>query len=160
MSCEIITALIGVGGTLAGTFFGYFLSRPKIKLSFSLQPKAEFNDELSDGCKTKYSDSGYCIYCYNTGNRPFIIENLVLMNKKSTITQCGIITEVINPFSHIIYPLNVQEYDNILYHCGKKQIKKCDILAFEVSGRKYKSQIDLFLPSLQSSTMKEMAGKC
>lgn len=158
MDKGIITAIIGVAGTLLGTILGSVLNciydrrKSKLKLCFSLQASKDGEDTDLE-LKTKYSTSGYYIQCYNVGSVPFILDTISLYYKKNILLD-GLQApeaEAIIPFSSYIYELNMQEYGVLLRHCKEFNIQECDVFAYDVSGKKCKSKISLFLPHLQSS---------
>lgn len=163
MDNGIITAIIGVAGTLLGTILGWMLNclyerkKSKLQLCFSLQPSNDIDDTPQEN-KTKYSSSGYCIYCYNIGQTPFLYDNMTLYYKKHTIADCPQThdAEVILPYKFYVYELNVQEYRSLLYYCSEYNIKKCRIVAYDVGGQKCKAQIELILPSLQASIYQDI----
>ncbi len=158
MTDEEATAIIGVAGTLLGTILGWILNcvyesrKSKFRLCVVLQASKDMDDTPRE-LKTKYSNSGYCLHCYNIGQSPFFIDNMTLFHKGTTIID-GIQAsgnEAILPYNFCEYELTVQEYDNLLYHCQNLKIKKCDVVAYDISGKKCKAKLDLFHPAMQSS---------
>lgn len=156
MDITIVTTIITVVGTLAGAVIGSVLTHHydkqsrKVKLCFKLQASEDEN-EIDSEYKTKTSPSDYCIVVYNIGQTPFILEQISLRHKKiGVITDCIIEGETLMPYESFSYQLNKQEYDSILYHCKQSDIKKCSIVAYDVGGKACKSELDLFLPHMQS----------
>lgn len=163
MDSGIITAIIGVVGTLLGTILGWALNciyerkKSELRLCFSLQPSND-RDDTPPEQKTKYSDSGYCIYCYNIGQTPFFYDNMCLYYKKHTIMDCpqSSDAEAIMPYNFYVYELNMQEYKSLLHYCDEYDIKECNIIAYDISGKKCKAKLDLILPSLQASVYQDI----
>lgn len=132
MDKEIVMAIIGVGGTFAGTVLGWALNclqdsrNKKLKLCFSLQPSNLDSELIDEDVRTKTSESGYCIQICNIGQIPFFFEQISLQNKKITIIDCINAEEQksILTYKNYIYQLNMQEYNSILYHCKKAKLKE------------------------------------
>lgn len=152
-----INTIISVCGTVFGTVLGWTLnciysSQMNIaKLCFSLQQAADI-EETEPEVRTKYSNSNYCIEVYNIGNAPFILAQISLRYGKKVITDC-IVTEenkTLLPYEHYRYRLNMQEYDAILWQCKENNLKECEVFAYDISGKKIKSRLDLVLPYIQT----------
>ena len=158
MDKEVILTLIGVLGTLFGTVLGFILNylqdsrNKKIKLCFSLQPSNMEEELIDKELRTKTSESGYCIQIYNIGQIPFLFEQISLRYKKSIITDCFNTDEqkAIMPYQGCYYKLSEQDYDAILHHCKKSNLKECKVIAYDVSGKKGKGKLELILPSIQA----------
>lgn len=154
----MIQTIISVLGTILGTILGWSLNClyennvRKVKLCYSLQPANQ--DELTEHeLRTKYSESDYCIEIYNVGTTPYLLEKFSLVYKKKIIVDCIIIdnNKAIMPYGSYTYHLNEQEYDCILHHCKKSDIKKCKVFSHDVAGKRCIGEIDLSLPHLQSN---------
>jgi len=165
MNIELLVAVIGVVGTLLGTALGWTLNcvydsrNKKVKLCYSLQPIGD--EELLDiELRSKYSASGYCLHIYNIGQTPFLFEQISLQYKKTTINECVNVGEekAIMPYKCYTYQLNMQEYDNILYHCKEGKLKECNVIAYDLGGRKCKGKLDLVLQSMQTG-VREMRSQ-
>jgi hypothetical protein len=158
MDKEIILTIVGVLGTLFGTVLGWILNylqdsrNKKIRLCFSLQPSNMEEELIDKEIRTKTSESGYCIQIYNISQIPFLFEQISLRYKKSIITDCFNTDEqkAIMPYKGCYYQLSEQDYDAILHHCKKNNLKECKVIAYDVSGKKGKGKLDLILPSIQA----------
>lgn len=154
----MLQTIISVIGTLLGTVLGWTLNclyeqrTKKVKLCYSFQPVANRDELVEHELRTKYSQSDYCIQIYNIGTTPCFLEYFSLVYKNTIIVDCFILEndKAIMPYERYIYHLNEQELDAILYHCNKSNIKKCKVFAYDVGGKKCSSEIDLFIPNLQS----------
>lgn len=144
---NIIATLLG---TILGSILTWLLTRPRVKLAFSIQQQSDSDDSTPHNMRTKTSDSGYCIYCYNNGDKPFMLDNVCLYHKCSVVTELCISAITIKPYDQYIYTINEQEYDNIRFHCEEENLKECDVYAYDVSGKKHKAKIDLFWPKMQA----------
>lgn len=155
----MLLTIISVLGTLLGTILGWSLNClyennvRKVKLCYSLQPVANQDELVEYELRTKYSESDYCIEIYNVGNTPYLLERFSLVYKKSIIVDCFIVEDnkAIMPYESYTYHLNQQEYDSLLYHCNKSDIKECKVFAYDVGGKRCVGEIDLFLPHMQSN---------
>lgn len=155
----MMQTIISVLGTILGVILGWTLNclydrnAKKVKLCYSLQPATDRDGIIEPELRTKYSDSDYCIQVYNVGITPFLLEKFSLVYDNCIIVDCVIVenNKAIMPYENYTYHLNEQEYDSILHYCNKISIKKCDIIAYDVSGEKCISQLDLFLPNIQKS---------
>lgn len=126
----------------------------KVRLNYSLQQAADISDD-DKSLRTKYSESDYCLQIYNTGNTPYILQQISLQNRKHIITDCIIIEEkTLQPYEKFIYRFSEQEYDAILWHCEKEDIKRCKVIAFDIESKKNIGNLDLTLPYLQSHPRK------
>ncbi len=158
MNGEMINIMINIGCTLIGTIFGWLLNVlyknrvKKVKLCYSLQPSTNIKDDVNFELRTKYSDSDYCIEVYNVGSTSILLERISLRYKNTIIIDCIITDEnkAMKSCSHYIYRLNMQEYNAILRHCKTANLKKCKVISYDVSGKKIKGSMDLFLPYLQT----------
>jgi hypothetical protein len=158
MDKEIIIAIIGGAGALLIAILGWALThiqekkRQGIKLCYALQPSRMEDDLIDKEFRTKTSESGYGIQIYNIGNVPFLFEQISLRYKKTIINDCFNAEEqkTIMPYESYVYQLSEQDYDAILYHCKKSDLKDCDVIACDVSGKKSKGKLDLILPSIQA----------
>ncbi|MHB8131306.1 MAG: hypothetical protein ACYDEX_20185 [Mobilitalea sp.] len=124
----------------------------RIKLCFSLRANGLEDELIKEELRTKYSESGYCMQIYNIGQIPFLFEHISLQYKKTTIIDC-INTEEQNailPYKSYFYRLSMQEYDSILYHCKKEKLKECEVVAYDISGKKSKGSLDLILSVIQA----------
>lgn len=156
MDDTMITAIMSIASTLAGTILGLVITilheewNKKVKFCFSFQLTEE--NEIKPEYRTKTSPSGYCIIVYNIGQIPFILENISLQLKSSIITDCvipGAITLI--PYNSYTYQLTEQEYNTIPYQCKQSDIDKCNTVTYNVAGTaKYEGKLDLSLPHMQS----------
>ncbi|WP_373262060.1 hypothetical protein [Hungatella hathewayi] len=162
MDNSVFTAIVSIFSTVIGAFLGWFLSymtenlNNKVRLCFSLQPYNQ-DDTIESELRTKYSDSGYAIFVYNTGKTPYILSEFQLNTKKTIITEC-VLTEAVTimPYESYIYELNDQDYDSIRFHCGEQNISDCTIFAYDVGEKRCKAKLDLFLPKMQSDFRKDI----
>ena len=153
----MIETIINVVGAIFCTVLGWTLNciyenrAKKVKLTFSLQTSPDI-EESDKALRTKYSPSDYEIQVYNIGSTPYLLNQISLRYEKHTITDCMIIEEdkAIMPYESYIYHLNEQEYDAILWHCKRADLKECKVVAYDVSGKKCKGKLDLVLPYIQS----------
>lgn len=153
---EIVTSIISVLGVLSGTILGWTLNclydkrARKVKLCYSLQTVATNNERSDESPKNKYSESGYCIQIYNVGQTPYMLENISLRYKNSIIQDLDIIdNKVVMPYEIYTYSLSMQEYDSIIYHCKKSNLKKCKVFTYDVSNKKCVGFLDLSFPYIQ-----------
>lgn len=155
MDNGIITAYLTVIGTLLGTVLGWVLNylqdkiNKKTRMCFSLQT-GNVNEEIDEkDLESKYYKSDYCIQIYNIGQKPYLLDNLSLQYRRNTITDCTIDKDIklIMPYRSLSYQLNKQDYDNIVYHCKKENLKKCKVVAYDINGKKTKGFLDLYLLS-------------
>lgn len=155
----MLQTIISVIGTILGTILGWSLNClyeqkvRKVKLCYSLQPAGNRDELVEYELRTKYSESDYCIEIYNIGTTPYFLEKFSLVYKHGIIVDCIIVenNKAIMPYERYTYHLNEQEYDSILYHCKKSDIKKCKVFAYDVADKRCVGEIDLFLPHLQSN---------
>lgn len=145
MYSTILSGFLGIVGTLLGTALGWLLN------SLSLRPRLccvlnapQNNDELiSEGLRNKYSDSGYVIEIFNLGSTPVAVNTLGIYYKKNTLADGLNINKIIKPYETVLYELDEQTLDSIQYHCQKSDIKKCDVIIYDVAGKKIKSKLDI-----------------
>lgn len=116
-----------------------------------MQPVANQDELIERELRIKYSESDYCIEIYNVGNTPYLLERFSLIYKSCIIVDCIIAenNKVIMPYESYTYHLNEQEYDSLLYHCRKSDIKECKVFAYDVGGKKSVGKMDLFLLRMQ-----------
>ena len=63
--------------------------------------------------------------------------------KKNTLADGLNINKIIKPYETVLYELDEQTLDSIQYHCQKSDIKKCDVIIYDVAGKKIKSKLDI-----------------
>ena len=145
MDSNILSGLMGIAGTLAGTVLGWLLN------SLSLRPKlccvlneSQSKDELTPKeLRNKYSNSGYVIEIFNIGLTPVVIASFGIYYKKCTIADGLDINRTIKPYEKVLYELDEQTFDSIEYHRKKSNIKKYDVIIDDVAGKQIKTKMDV-----------------
>lgn len=156
MDTNILTAIITSISTIIGAILGWGLGtinermNNRVKLCFTLQPY-DNGDLIEPELRTKTSESGYAIRVHNVGKVPFLLEQISLRIGNRTMVDC-IIDDVksLVPYDSIVYQLNQQEYDALLYHCKENSISECKVISYDVAKKRCESKLDLFLPKMQS----------
>lgn len=153
------TILFGGLFTLLGVIIGWGLNelsavlRSKPKLSFQMvgTPDSEF---VERELRTKTSSSKYGIEIFNVGQMPFVIKSFALYDNNRLLVDCYIDEQsrVILPYHNIVYTLMEQEADSLLYHCKKSHFDTCKVIAYNLSGKCTKGQLEVPLISLRAST--------
>ena len=156
MDTNILTAIITSVSTIIGAILGWGLGtinermNNRVKLCFSLQ-SYDNGDLIEPEYRTKTSESGYAIRVYNVGKVPFLLEQISLRKGSGrTIIDCVVFdVRPLVPYGSMTYQLSQQEYNTLLYYCKESDISECEAIAFDVTKKKCKGKVDLFLPTLQ-----------
>lgn len=154
---DITGTVIGVGGTIAGAIFGWGLTclttkwRERLKLCFVMisTPDSEL---IEEELRTKTSLSENGIQVYNTGTKPFFLESFSLYHKGRLLVDCVIKDEkrTILPHECIIYTLSEQESEALQFHCDQDPFESCDVIAYSVDEKKFKSTLAIPLFALRA----------
>lgn len=135
--------------TIVGTILGWTLNgirenlNRKVKLCFQLQITGDQNELPPLECRTKTSESGFGLEIYNIGQTPVFIDYVRLYCKKTIIVDCDMTELRLMPYEKSTYYLMMQDYDAILYHRKRLNIKKCKALAHDVTGKGVKGELDI-----------------
>lgn len=144
----IQTILAGIF-TIVGTILGWTLNgirenlNRKVKLCFQLQITEDQNELPPLECRTKTSESGFGLEIYNIGQTPVFIDYVRLYYRKTIIVDCFMTELRLMPYEKSTYNLMMQDYDAILYHCKKLNVKKCKVAAYDVIGKREKGELDI-----------------
>ena len=125
--------------------------KKKPNLRFELQFNPDYIEPEVGWTHSKHNEADYCIYCYNDSTEPFVLVSFELVNGKRTICiyQSDLHEQTINPVSHKMCKLTIQDLNSIKYHCKEYSIKKCNVFVYHVNRKKHlKYDLDLFLPSI------------
>jgi hypothetical protein len=153
----LIMAIIGVIGTLLGTILGWALNciqerrNNRIKLCFSLRASGLEDELIKEELRTKYSESGYCMQIYNIGQIPFLFDIFLCSIKKQHIL-IALIQRNKMQYYHIraIFIDSVCRSMIQFCHCKKEKLKECEVVAYDISGKKSKGRLDLILSVVQA----------
>lgn len=166
---EILTIAIGIAGTIGGTVLGWWLNKKSSqkekepKLCFLLVRSQNEEDLTPRNQRTKYSDSGFGVKIYNLGMTPVIINEFGLYYKDDIVTDGLVVDKTIVPYEYTIYELSQQEYDNICDYCRNDDMKKCDIVVYDVAEKRIEETMDVeFLNAdlkLKDSIYSSLTGK-
>ena len=144
----IQTILAGVF-TIVGTILGWTLNgireslNRKVKLCFQLQITENQNELTTLEYRIKTSESGFGLEIYNIGQTPVFIKYVRLYYRKTLIADCLMEDSKLMPYEKNIYNLMMQDYNAILYHRKKLNIKKCKVAAYDVTGKQVKGELDI-----------------
>lgn len=148
---QIITSetFVGCFFSLLGVFLGWVLNehstkrRAKPKLCFRIigTPESELVEKEA---RNKYSASDYSIEIYNIGQNPFILESFTLVHKNKILVDCEVTIQdkAILPYKSMVYTLNEQEADALIYHCTGMKLGECTVLATDVEQRRIPAKLD------------------
>ena len=147
MYLTILSGVLGIIGTLLGAALGWLLNSLSLKpkLCFVLKEQQNKDELTSKELRNKYSDSDYTVEIFNLGSTPVAVGTFGIYYKKTTLLDGADIDKIIKPYETIVYELNEQNIDTIRYHCKKSGIKKCDVIAYDVTGKRIKSVLDTTL---------------
>ncbi len=135
---------------LLGVVLGWLLNqvstawRSKVRLCYTLTNTPECELTAKE-LRTKTSLSDYSIEIYNIGQTPCIIEMLELADGSTTLVDCFLddSCKVIKPYLCATYRLMEQEVDALEYHCRKRKLEKCAIIAYGLNNKRYCGELDL-----------------
>lgn len=144
----IQTILAGIF-TIIGTILGWTLNgirenlNRKVKLCFQLRITENQNELTPLESRIKTSESGFGVEIYNIGQTPVFIDYVRLYYKKTIIVDCLMPELRLMPYEKSTYHLMMQDYDAILYHRKRLNIKKCKAIAYDVTGKGVKGELDI-----------------
>lgn len=143
--CEYSPALIGVTGTLLGTILGWFLGKPRVELFFSIG----YKESIEPITKSGKEISRYQITCFNTGNKPFMLcsLNIVYWCSKYTLKSFDP-QKCINPYQMYSHILSMKELEELDTFIGNIKPHKIKAIAYDVSGKKHKTTIGIYVYKL------------
>lgn len=146
---------IGCFFGILGVILGWVLNelsakhRAKPKLCFRIigTPESELVEKEA---RNKYSTSDYSIEIYNIGQNPFILENFTIVHKKKILVDCqiGIQDKAILPYKSMVYTMNEQEADALIYHCTGLELGECTIIATDVEQHRVPANLDASILTL------------
>ena len=148
---EILTIAISIAGTIGGTVLGWWLNKKSSqkekepKLSFLLAESQNKDDLIPPEQRTKYSKSGYEVVIYNLGLTPVIIDCFGIYYKNEIVTDALEIKKTLAPYDNVAYELTQQEFNNICEYCRKEDMKKSDIIVFDVANKTITGTLDVEL---------------
>lgn len=89
-------------------------------------------------------DTLYYLSVYNTGSSIYC-ENISLIYKRKIIVDCinYDMPLIIKSENEYKYEFDEQEIDAIKYHVREKDIKVLDVYVYDISGKAYRSKIDI-----------------
>ncbi len=106
--------------------------------------ESQNKDELTPKeLRNKYSDSGYVIEIYNMGLTPVFIDSFGIYYKKYILADGLYVNKILKPYKKVLYELDEQTFDSIEYHRKKSNIKKCDVVIYDVTGKQIKTKLDI-----------------
>lgn len=148
----MISALIGVFGTILGVGLGWMLNRftesekNKPKLCGALEFRNS-EDLTPIELRTKTSETGYTIKIYNIGNTPFIVRNVAIYNDKDIIVDCLEIgseyTYTVFPYQSVTCIIMQQDLSNLEWHLKKIKRKSLNLVIESVDGHTVTCKLDM-----------------
>ena len=117
-------------------------SKPRLQFRITGTCPSELVDKE---LRTKYSNSDYSIEIYNLGPTPFILERFTLVHKKGMCIECPVseVDKTISQQKNMVYILQEQDADNLRRFCKRDRINKCEVWAYDITGKRIKTKLDV-----------------
>ncbi len=117
-------------------------SKPRLQFAITGTRPSELDDKE---LRTKYSNSDYSIEIYNLGPTPFILDRFTLVHKKGMLIECPVSEEdkTISQQKNMVYILQEQDADTLRWFCKRDRFNKCEIWAYDITGKRIKTKLDV-----------------
>lgn len=142
--------LIPVISSLTGVVVGwglnivsnYIANKPSLKFVFSGVRETDTDDDPS--LRTKESLSGEILTIYNIGKRPVVLEYIRLERNGKVLIDCFLNDgqQIIEPYKTSEYQFMEQDRKALQEACNEEPFRKCDVVAYEISGNIISDEID------------------
>ncbi len=77
------------------------------------------------------------------GLTPVFIDSFGIYYKKYILADGLYVNKILKPYKKVLYELDEQTFDSIEYHRKKSNIKKCDVVIYDVTGKQIKTKLDI-----------------
>lgn len=142
--------LIPVISSLTGVVVGwglnivsnYIANKPSLKFVFSGVRETDTDDDPF--LRTKESLSGEILTIYNIGKRPVVLEYIRLERNGKVLIDCFLNDDqqIIEPYKTAEYQFMEQDRKALQEACNEEPFRKCDVVAYEISGNIISDEID------------------
>lgn len=117
-------------------------SKPRLQFAITGTRPSELDDKE---LRTKYSNSDYSIEIYNLGPIPFILDRFTLVHKKGMLIECPVTEEdkTISQQKNMVHILQEQDADTLRWFCKRDRFNKCEVWAYDITGKRIKAKLDV-----------------
>lgn len=117
-------------------------SKPRLQFAITGTRPSELDDKE---LRTKYGNSDYSIEIYNLGPTPFILDRFTLVHKKEMLIECPVTEEdkTISQQKNMVHILQEQDADTLRWFCKRDRFNKCEVWAYDITGKCIKAKLDV-----------------
>lgn len=139
MFSSLIGVVVGWGLNIISS---YVANKPLLKFVFSGVKETDTDDDPS--LRTKTSLSGEVLTVYNIGKRPVVLEYIRLERNGKVLIDCFLNDDqqIIEPYKTAEYQFMEQDRKALQEACNEEPFRKCDVVAYEISGNIISDEID------------------
>lgn len=125
-------------------------SKPKLQFAITGTLPSKLTEKEA---RTKYSASDYSIEIYNLGLTPFILDRFTLVHKKGMLIECPVSEQdkTVSQQKNMVYTLQEQDVQTLRWFCKRDRFNKCEIRAYDLTGKCIKAKLNVSWLALQAS---------